>query len=380
MDEADEVSHLIKQLKSKNKRTSNQAITALRDSGYFYDGTLAKINLAGIDLSDLDLNQIYLGDANLRGANLNGTSFREANLLFADFSWTDLTEADLSDSFSQGTNFSDANMTKALLIKSDLSGAQLKRASLIGARLGDANLTFADLSKADLTGCGLQATILYETVLDDAKLTGASCARTIFAGVDLSRTKGLDSIQHSDRSDVGIETLIRSKGNISDEFLRGCGIPDSFIAFVKSLAEHPKSLSLNPQIYVSYNRKDWDEFVQPLVSHLRPLGFNTWIDQRYLGGGDDWMDKINEALDESKYMILCISSDALESKYVKMEYRYFYNNNKPIIPVICRQVDRLPAELQGIQYQPYDLDAIADRLRTLIDTEGAKEPSPIPKL
>lgn len=118
------------------------------------------------------------------------------------------------------------------------------------------------------------------------------------------------------------------------------------------------SPSLNSDsIFISYSRQDWESHVRPLVERLRAAGLRVWVDQHLLQGGQDWMDEINHALDVCGRMILCLSPDALESKYVRMEYRYFIEENKPIIPVMCRET-RLLAELRGLQWIPYDLDQL----------------------
>ncbi len=107
-----------------------------------------------------------------------------------------------------------------------------------------------------------------------------------------------------------------------------------------------------PEIFLSYGREDWDEFVEGLVRMLRDEGFNVWVDQHLLRGGDDWMDAINEALARCPVMVLCLSPDAVASKHVKLEYRYFFNEGKPIVPVLCRPAV-LPAEIRGLQHLPY---------------------------
>ena len=118
-------------------------------------------------------------------------------------------------------------------------------------------------------------------------------------------------------------------------------------------------------IFVSYSRHDWEQYAQPLVSHLRQAGFTVWVDQHLLRGGQDWLDEINRALDACDCLVLCVSPAALDSKYVKMEYRYFVEEDKPLIPVICRQTE-LPAELRGIQYVQYsDSDELVARLTEL---------------
>ncbi|MEP7289632.1 MAG: toll/interleukin-1 receptor domain-containing protein [Chloroflexota bacterium] len=121
------------------------------------------------------------------------------------------------------------------------------------------------------------------------------------------------------------------------------------------------------EVFVSYSRKDWIDYAEPLVTHLRSQGLNVWVDQHLLEGGDDWLDRINEALERCYCLVLCVSPEALSSKYAKMEYRYFMRENKPIVPIICQEA-KLPAELGGIHYLPFsDLPAIVQRLKKLQD-------------
>lgn len=118
-------------------------------------------------------------------------------------------------------------------------------------------------------------------------------------------------------------------------------------------------------IFVSYSREDWAECVEPMVARLQQAGFQVWVDQHLLRGGQDWLDEINKALERSDCLVLCVSPDALASKYVKMEYRYFVAEGKPLIPVICRSAE-LPAELRGIQNMEYlDVDKLLARLEEL---------------
>ncbi|MCB9450768.1 MAG: response regulator [Anaerolineaceae bacterium] len=124
-------------------------------------------------------------------------------------------------------------------------------------------------------------------------------------------------------------------------------------------------LERNP-IFISYSRDDWDKFVNPLVNYLTQEGFKVWVDQHLLQVGDDWMDKINESLADCTYMILCVSPRALASTYVKFEYRYFFHQQKPLIPLICESTP-LPAELLNLQNLPYhDLPKLAKFLKTMM--------------
>lgn len=100
-------------------------------------------------------------------------------------------------------------------IRPDLSYADLGGAFLRGALLRGAELWIANLSGADL---------------QNADFTGAELRRTIFADTDLSAAKGLDSVRHEGPSEISISTLYKSKGRIPEVFLRGCGVPDTFIS------------------------------------------------------------------------------------------------------------------------------------------------------
>src|SRR2546426_1109603 len=91
-----------------------------------------------------------------------------------------------------------------------------------------------DLREANLRGADLHA-----ANLGGADLTGATLERvrvigTAFGDVDLSGVKGLESIEHLGPSAVGVDTIYRSKGNIPEVFLRGTGVPDDFIVYMRS--------------------------------------------------------------------------------------------------------------------------------------------------
>ncbi len=113
--------------------------------------------------------------------------------------------------------------------------------------------------------------------------------------------------------------------------------------------------------FVSYARCDWDGFVSSLVSDLAKEPQKVWIDQDYLAGGDDWMDAIGQALQICNTLLLILSPDSVSSKYVKMEYRYFFKQDKPIIPILYRQINNMPFELAPLNYIDFTR---ADRSRS----------------
>jgi TIR domain len=103
-------------------------------------------------------------------------------------------------------------------------------------------------------------------------------------------------------------------------------------------------------VFVSYSRSDWDRVVSALTQRMQKAGFQLWVDQGFLVGGEDWMDAIGEALKKCSICLLVMSPDAMRSRYVKMEYRFFFNNDKPIVPVMVKPIPEFPPELSGIQH------------------------------
>lgn len=129
--------------------------------------------------------------------------------------------------------------------------------------------------------------------------------------------------------------------------------PSQIPSISSSVNKTETANSVNPaSIFISYSRKDWEQFVQPLVERLKKDGFEVWLDQHLIEGGDDWLDSINEALKICERMVLCISPDSMASKYVRMEYRYFLDNNKRFVPLMCINTT-LPAELIRINHLDY---------------------------
>ena len=89
-----------------------------------------------------------------------------------------------------------------------------------------------DLGKADLSSAVLWYANLNLATLTSTDLSDSSLAGTVFANTDLSTVKGLESVSHMGPSTIGIDTLFQSRGKIPETFLRGCGVPDEFIAYV----------------------------------------------------------------------------------------------------------------------------------------------------
>ncbi len=107
-----------------------------------------------------------------------------------------------------------------------------------------------------------------------------------------------------------------------------------------------QSGALLDHVFITYARPEWQSIVVPMMALMQDAGLKVWVDQYLVQGGDDWMTAVEQALSECKLLVVVISPEALESRYVRLAYRYFFNREKPIVPVLYAPVDELPLELK----------------------------------
>jgi hypothetical protein len=251
-------------------------------------------NLSEADLSRANLRRADLGDANLSRANLSGANLREAFLTRDNLSGADLSGADLRGAILRGAI---------------LSRAELREANLRGANLSGANLSGAYLRMVDLTMAGLC----------EADLSGAHCVFTTFAGVDLCDVKGLDTVEHEGPSHLSIDTLIRSRAKIPESFLRGCGLPDVWIANLPALIGAMQPIQFY-SCFISHSSTDKD-FARRLHSRMRQEGLSVWFDEEDMKGGRELHPQIDEAIRVHDKLLLVLSERSMASKWVRTEIR-----------------------------------------------------------
>jgi hypothetical protein len=112
--------------------------------------------------------------------------------------------------------------------------------------------------------------------------------------------------------------------------------------------------SLVDHIFVTYAREEWESFVAPLTILLQDAGLKVWVDQYLVQGGDDWMLAVEQAMSECRLLVVVVSPEALASRYVRLAYRYFFNREKPMIPLLYAGVDEMPPELKNLHSIRYD--------------------------
>ena len=212
-------------------------------------------------------------------------------------------------------NLAGAMLRRACLVDCNLNRAKLGGANLDGALLAHADLTCSDLSQTVLRNADLSRVEFRDTTLNDADFTGARLVGTVFSNVDLSIANGLETIHHTGPSTIGIDTIYRSKGKIPEVFLRGAGIPDPFIVYLRSLTGAAFDFY---SCFISYSTKD-QVFADRLYADLQAKGVRCWFAPEDLKIGDKFRSRIDESIRIHDKLLLVLSQDSISSPWVEKE-------------------------------------------------------------
>lgn len=225
-------------------------------------------------------------------------------------------EPDLSEVAFIGDNLSKANFTKVNLSK---------------AQLWNACLWEANLREVNLKGASLWLTNIHNASFKGAIFENASLFYSVFANVDLSSVSGLDTVRHIGPSTIGIDTLYKSKGNIPEAFLRGCGLPDTFIECARSLMAKVTDYY---SCFISYSSND-EEFAKQIYHDLQETGIRCWFAPHDMEIGAEIRPAIDESLLAYDKLLLILSEHSVIKNWVAYEVEHALNlekeRNKPVL-------------------------------------------------
>jgi hypothetical protein len=120
---------------------------------------------------------------------------------------------------------------------------------------------------------------------------------------------------HYGPSTIGIDTLYKSGTKIPDVFLRGCGVPETFIVFAKSLVNSPIEFY---SCFISYSSRNQD-FAERLYADLQSNGVRCWYAPEDMKIGDRFRVRIDESIQTHDKLLLILSKDSVESQWVEKE-------------------------------------------------------------
>ncbi len=166
--------------------------------------------------------------------------------------------------------------------------------------------------------------------------------------MDLREVQYLETIQHHGPSSIGLDTIYRSQGEIPESFLRGAGISDLFITYMRSLVYQPiifascfigratlsggqlKKIHKNELTisglhqlmwlcrFISYSSKD-GTFAKKLHACLQKSGVRCWFAPHDLQPGNYFRERIDQAVQAHDKLLLILSEHSVASGWVRYE-------------------------------------------------------------
>lgn len=129
-------------------------------------------------------------------------------------------------------------------------------------------------------------------------------------------------------------------------------------------------------VFLSYHSQD-KAVVRPIAERLRADGVDVWFDEWATRAGDSLPLKIEEGLEHSRVMVLCMSANTFGQDWVHFEsgtfrFRDPLNSERRFIPI---RLDNTPIRPPLAKFEYIDwLPALRDRsYRKLID--GCRSPA-----
>jgi uncharacterized protein YjbI with pentapeptide repeats len=256
---------------------------------------LAGVDFRGLSLENARLDRSLLTESNLGGVNARRASFRHADFVSAELGAAGLRRADCSHSC--------------------FFGAQMVNADLRDTKLLNCDFSYANAKGCNFSGSVLERVIFRDTNLNGARFTGATFVDTIFAGIDFRAVKGLEKAEHFGPSTIGLDSLVRSGGQIPDTFLRGAGVDDSLIGYATSLARRPVQFY---SCFISYSTADL-VLAKRLNEDLQSSGVRCWFAPEDLKIGDRFRQRIDDSIRRHDKLLVLLSSHSLNSPWVESE-------------------------------------------------------------
>lgn len=252
------------------------------------------------DFSGADLSGSDLGDAQLEFADFSGATLRNCSFIRASLALADFTRAALTKSVFWTADLEGATFFKTDLKESDFYRANLSNSTIVECKLNRTNLKYADLRGAFIL---------------DSDFSKSRWGHTVCGDVNLLTARNLDKAIHEAPSLVDLATIYKSKGEISETWLRGAGLPDEALEYVRSLTQRPIQYN---SCFISYSSRD-QALATKLNRDLNSHGIRNWLATEDLKIGDRFRARIEESIRKHDKLLIVLSEASVGSRWVESE-------------------------------------------------------------
>jgi len=122
------------------------------------------------------------------------------------------------------------------------------------------------------------------------------------------------------------------------------------------------------RVFIAYSRKQ-RSIARALSELLAKRGQLHFWDAK-IHAGATWRQTIQRALDDCTHLLVIWTKDAAQSDEVEREVSYALAEGKVIIPILSRDIPKLPYQLHGFHYivLPEDIASIEDEIISAIES------------
>lgn len=188
--------------------------------------------------------------------------------------------------------------------------------------------------------------------LVESPLLGAGHGKLSVQESALALAKGFRESSHSDAT----LAIFCMHGEVVETLRRALDVPISPQPSIANV-----SSDFQYDVFLSYSSKD-KTVVRELAARLKKDGIRVWLDEEQIKPGDSIPAKIEDGLERSRVLVLCISANAFGSDWAQLEagtfrFRDPLNKERRLIPV---RLDDAPIKGSLVQFLYIDWRA-ADR-------------------
>lgn len=135
------------------------------------------------------------------------------------------------------------------------------------------------------------------------------------------------------------------------------------------------------KVFLSHSSSD-KEFVKSLAVDLKYYGFDVWLDEWNIFAGESISSKIADGISKSRFVILILSKESVDSRWVESEWESKYwdeiqLNEIMVIPIIKEKCE-IPQLLKSKKYIDFTIDysqALEDLKESLVGLSKANKSS-----
>ncbi|PJC77402.1 hypothetical protein CO010_00530 [Candidatus Shapirobacteria bacterium CG_4_8_14_3_um_filter_39_11] len=133
-------------------------------------------------------------------------------------------------------------------------------------------------------------------------------------------------------------------------------------------------------IFISYEKSMGKEYADHIRTVLEETGFKTFLDNRDIEIGAEWLKKIEKAIDECSIFILILTEGVKHSDYIKFEFQRGIVLKKRILPFKFATLSNggIPEDMRKLQYVEFNTkEELARKVIVFVSPEAPLAGKPI---